>query len=238
VNDLVGGKLDFLRIGGVSYLQAKALEPGVVPIATQAPAKRAIIFASTNSGIKSLAGLKGGSFAFGESYATISFWAKYYLATNGITAADLKRYELLDAVGLFEQGVRAGSISSPSLASLNSHVEVVKGVLEDRFDGGVASEGNLREALFNKRVTPLMEFRSTSLFWLARNGLPERVVKEVQRALLNFPDHSALQAFGGTGTIFGPVPYEEIEAIQGATRVVAESFPEPTNDEGRTVESK
>jgi len=94
INDLVAGKLDFLRIGGVSYLQAKALSPGVVPIATQAPAKKAIIFASTNSGIKSMADLKGRSFAFGESYATISFWAKYHLATNGITGAELKHYEL------------------------------------------------------------------------------------------------------------------------------------------------
>jgi len=147
-------------------------------------------------------------------------------------------YELLDAVALFEQGVRAGSISNPLLALLNSHVEVVKGVLEGRFDAGVASEGNLREALFNKRVIRLMEFQSTSLFWLARNGLPERVVREVQRALLTVPDRSALQAFGGTGTTFEAVPYEEIEAIQGATKIVAESFPEPTDDEGRTLESK
>ncbi len=231
VNDLVHGKLDFLRIGGVSYLEAKALSPGIMPIATQAPAKRAIIFARANAGINSVVDLKTRSFAFGESYATISFWAKYYLATNGITAAQLDHYELLDAVALFEEGVRSGSINSSSLVRLNSHVEVVKAVLDGRFDAGVASESNLREALFYRRVTPLMEFQSTSLFWLARSGLKERLVKEMQRAFLHFPDANALQAFGGAGSAFSAVPYKEIEAIQGAIKVVADSFPERSNDE-------
>jgi len=238
VNDLVGGKLDFLRIGGVSYLEAKALATGVVAIATQSPAKKAIIFARTNSGINSVMDLKVRSFAFGESYATISFWAKYHLATNGITAAELKHHELLDAVSLFEQGVRSGSIKNSPLVRLNSHVEVVKAVLDGRFDAGVASEGQLREALFYRRVTPLMEFQSTSLFWLARSGLPDRVVKEIQRALLRFPDRASLQAFGGTGTGFGPVPYEEIEAIQAAIRIVNDSFPELRNPERPILESK
>ena len=57
-------------------------------------------------------------------------------------------------------------------------------------------------------------------------------------ALLNFPDRSVLQSFGGTGTTFEAVLYKEIEAIQGATKVVAESFPEPTNDEGGRLERK
>jgi len=230
VNDLVEGKLDFLRIGGVSYLEAKALSPGVVPIATQAPAKKAIIFASVNSGIKSMADLRGRTFAFGESYATISFWAKYHLATNGITAAGLKHYELLDSVAQFEQGVRSGTINNPLRVRLNSHVEVVKAVEEGRFDAGVASEGQLREALFYRRVTPLMEFQSTSLFWLARSGLADRVVKEMQRALIRFPDSGALQAFGGTGSMFDDVTYDEINAIQAATRIVSDSFPESSDE--------
>jgi ABC-type phosphate/phosphonate transport system substrate-binding protein len=238
INELARGKLDFLRIGGVSYLEARTLNPGIKPIATQAPAKRAVVFARANSGIKSMADLKKRSFAFGESYATISFWAKYHLATNGITAGELARYELLDAVSPFEEQVRSGRVNNASLVRLNSHVEVLKSVLAGQFDAGVASEGQLREALFYKRVTPLMEFQSTSLFWLASSGLTEQLVKEMQRALLRFSDSTALQGFGGMGTTFAAVPYDEIEAIQAATKIVADAFPDSSNDEGPKLESK
>ena len=229
VNDLALGKLDFLRIGGVSYLEAKALDAGIVPIATQAPAKKAIIFARTNLGIQNIAGIKGRSFAFGETYATISFWAKYHLTTNGITASELRHYEVLDAVSVFEQRVRLGQFANPALARLNSHVEVVRAVLENRFDAGVASEGQLRDALFYKSVTPLMTFQSTSLFWLAGSHLRPEVVREMQRALIGFPDRNLLQAFGGTDTSFAAVPQEEIRALEGAINVVGKAFPDTSD---------
>ncbi len=225
VNDLVRGKLDFLRIGGVSYLQAKALDRGIVPIATQTPAKRAIIFASTNLPIKGIADIKGRSFAFGESHETISFWAKYYLTTNGITASELRRCEELDVVAAFEKGLRSGEPLPPRLTRLNSHAEVVRAVLENRFDAGVASEGLLREALFYKSVTPLMTFQSTSLFWLAGSHVRPEMVREMRRALIDFPDRNLLQAFGGADTAFTKVPREEIRAIEGAINVVGKAYP-------------
>lgn len=229
IDDLVRGRLDFLRIGGISYLQAKSSSPGLKAIAAQAPPKWGIIFARSDLPISSLSDLKGHSFAVGESFATISFWAKYFLCQEGIGVAQLKAYEEIDAVSAFEEAVRAGKeVDLGPGNRLNSHTEVVKAVAVDRrIEAGVASEGQLRELLFSKKVTELKRFQSTSLFWLAREGLPTNVVGEMKSGLIEFRNSTLLQGFGGLGTRFVPVREEELMALEAATRMVEPCFPPP-----------
>ena len=228
IKDLVKGDLDFLRIGGLSYLDAKSSSPAITAIVAQAPAKTGVIFTRTDSPIETLPDLKGRSFAFGDPYATISFWAKYHLAQAGVSGADLK-YEIFNSIDAFERNIRKGTPDLGPGERLNSHTEVIKKVMAGEYDAGVASARQIRELLEKHQVKKLAEFRSTSLFWLARGDLPQDLVQRLQRAMRELDDKKLLEAVGGQNTRFEPVSTKELEELERATEIVKKNFPPPSS---------
>jgi ABC-type phosphate/phosphonate transport system substrate-binding protein len=227
IKDLVKGDLDFLRIGGLSYLEAKSNSPAIMAIVSQAPAKSGIIFTRIDSTLTNLTDLKGRSFAFGDPYATISFWAKYHLAQAGITGTDL-RYEMFNSIDAFERSMRKGTPNLGPSERLNSHMEAIKKVTAGEFDAGVSSAKQIRELLDKHQVRKLAEFKSTSLFWLAGGDLPQDVVQRFQRAMLELHDQKMLEGIGGQKTRFERVSPKELQELERATAIVNENFPPPS----------
>jgi serine/threonine protein kinase len=225
IDDFVKGELDFLRIGGLSYLEAHGKSPGVVPLLSQGPAKTGLIFVRADSPIRNLSDLKGRSFAFGDSYATISFWARYCLANAGIGADELKEYKVFDSLDAFEKGVKKGRIDLGPGENLNSHTEAMKAVIAGKYDASVGSAKQFRQALDKHQVRVLTNFPSTSLFWLAGGDLPQKLVQNIRRAMLEITDKALLEGIGGQNTRFNPVSEKEIEELARATEVVAKGFP-------------
>jgi len=234
IDDFVKGELDFLRIGGLSYLEARSKNPAVTPLVSQAPAKTGLIFVRTDSPVQNLSDLKGRSFAFGDSHATISFWAKYCLAGAGISAAELKEYTVFDSLETFEKDVKKGRVDLGPSENLNSHTEAMKAVIAGKYDAGVASAKQVRQALDKQQVRVLTNFQSTSLFWLAGGGLPQNLVQEIRRAMLEINDKALLEGIGGQNTRFDPVSEREIEELAHATGIVTRSFPTSSAEKAKS----
>lgn len=186
LNDLVSGKVDFSRFGPASYVTAKesdnSLEILVIESNKGSKTFNGVIVVGKSSGIRSLADIRGKTFAFGDEESTIGrYLAQLYLLRNGIRAADLGSFDYLgrhDAVGAAVGG--------------------------GRFDAGA-----LKESTYAKQVkdgVPLRaiaEFPNVTKPWIARGKLPAQIKGELRRALLGVTDKSALGEFQADGMVEG-----------------------------------
>ncbi len=229
IEDLVNHKLEFLRIGGLSYLDAHRRDSNIVVFATQIPAKKAVIFVRPESGIESLRDLEGRTFAFGDSYATISFWARFHLATNGIGASALKDYELLESTTAYEDALRRGQNYLEQDERLHSHFEALRSVLAGKHDAGVCSERQIRAALNRGTLRKVYSFQSSSLFWIAGSRVPAQDVNRLKSAMLTLTDKVVLENVGGENTRLREVPDGDFEELRRSIDIVRSAFPDTTS---------
>lgn len=184
VDVLATGKVDFARLGAVSYVEAKAEAPGIEILASElngdAPYFNGVICVRRDSPIQSIADLKGKTFAFGAEQSTMGrYVAQLFLAQHGITAADLK-----------------------SLAYLGRHDRVAAAVAAGQFDAGA-----LEETIFAKLakeslpLRPLASYRDLTKAWVTRVGLDPRLTTELRAALIAMRDPAALKALRFDGFI-------------------------------------
>lgn len=186
LNDLVSGKVDFSRFGPASYVTAKESDNGIeiLVIESKKGSKvfNGVIAVGKGSPIRSIADLRGRSFAFGDEESTIGrYLAQLYLMRNGLRAADLGSYEYLgrhDAVGAAVGG--------------------------GRFDAGA-----LKESTYKKQVKGGVPIRAIATFpnvtkpWIARGKLPAQIKGELRRALLGVTDKEALRELHADGFVDG-----------------------------------
>jgi len=118
LEDLVGGRVDFARLGPASYVEAKARLPQLRILALESKKGkkrfRGIVAVRRDSAIREIGDLKGRRFAFGNRRSTIGrYLAQRYLFRHGIRAEDLADYAYLGrhdkvgwavALGLFDAG--------------------------------------------------------------------------------------------------------------------------------------
>ena len=186
LNDLVSGKVDFSRFGPASYVTAKEADNSIeiLTVETNKGSKtfNGVIVVATNSPIRTLAEVRGKSFAFGDEESTIGrYLAQLYLLRNGIRAEDLGSFDYLgrhDAVGAAVGG--------------------------GRFDAGA-----LKESTYVKQVKDGIPLRTIAHVpnvtkpWIARGKLPAQIKLELRRALLSVTDKSALREFQADGMVEG-----------------------------------
>lgn len=186
LEDLVSGKVDFSRFGPASYVTAKETDPGIEILAIESNNGRkvfdGVIVVATDSKIKSIAELRGKSFAFGDEESTIGrYLAQLYLLRNNIRSADLGRFEYLgrhDAVGAAVGG--------------------------GRFDAGA-----LKESTYKKQMKSGVPLRAIAKFpnvtkpWIARGRLPAQIRKELRAALLAVEDKAVLRELPADGLVMG-----------------------------------
>ena len=186
LEDLVSGKVDFSRFGPASYITAKETDPGIEILAIESNKGQKVFYGviavATDSPIKTIAALRGKSFAFGDEESTIGrYLAQLYLLRNNIRSSDLGRFEYLgrhDAVG----------------AAVGSK----------RFDAGA-----LKESTYTKQKKNGVPLRAIAKFpnvtkpWIARGRLPAQIRKELREALLAVDDKAALRELPADGLVVG-----------------------------------
>lgn len=202
VQDLMSGAVDLGRMGAVRYLRAHRARPDLVPLAVpQTCYKIGLLFTRTNSGIQSLQDIIGRRVAFGETNSTISYWAQIRLAEQGITGEKLAGHEFLDSTLDFADEVIEVGFSNAlqRIGYLHSHAQVIEGVMEGRFDVGVAMR---RAFLIHQSrglvAIPGSEFTSSRNVHVARAGLDPTFVTALTEAMTSLrgywlealPDHS------------------------------------------------
>ncbi len=186
IDDLVKGRVDFARFGPASYVMAKEKAPGIRLLAMEAvkgtKTFHGIIAVHTDSPIRKLADLRGHSFAFGSKLSTIGrYLSQMKLVEAGIRARDLEKYEYL-----------------------GRHDRVGRAVGNGAFDAGALKESTFKKLV--KREVPiraLASFENVTKPWVARAGLPPRIVSALSRVLVALKDPAALKRIKKSGFIEG-----------------------------------
>jgi len=175
VGTLVNGMVDFARFGPASYIAAHDVNQNisllVMEINDGKKEFNGVICVHNDSPIKSVADLKGKSFAFGSEESTIGrYLSQRYLLNHDIKAVDLN-----------------------SFSYMGRHDKVGYAVVNGKYDAGA-----MKESTFNKMVKSGLPLRSIASFknvtkpWVARAGLDNKVKAALQKILLNFNDKVAL----------------------------------------------
>lgn len=201
IDALAEGDCDFTRFGPASYILSKHRNDGVRLLAMEHKQgeKRfdGLIITRTDSDIRSLADLRGRSFAFGNENSTIGrYLAQDQLVAAGVRASDLARFDYL-----------------------GRHDAVAKAVEIGDFDAGSLKESTY--AKMNKRgeLRVVASFENVTKPWVARAGLPDDVHAAVRDALLAIDDEDVLSPLKISG--FFPCDDDEYEFVRdGMTRSV------------------
>jgi phosphonate transport system substrate-binding protein len=180
---LVEGEVDFVRFGPASYILAKERNPGISILATELNNGKkifqGIIFVRSDSPIKTLAGLKGKSFAFGNQFSTIGrYLSQAELVRAGIFSGELEKYEYLDR-----------------------HDRVATAVLHGKFDAGAAKERTFSKYA-EKGLRALKTFDNVTKPWVARAELKPEVVEALRTGLGVLTDKRILITLGKSLTGF------------------------------------
>ena len=186
IDDLVSGRVDFARFGPASYIEAKEMAPDVSILAVESNKGKkvfhGVICVAKGSPIKSVEGLRGARFAFGDERSTIGrYLSQLFLLRHNIRAADLGYYEYL-----------------------GRHDKVGAAVGAGRFEAGA-----LKESTFKKLVEKGAPLTSIGFFpnvtkpWIARSGLSENVAETLRTVLLDVKDKNALEKLSKDGFLRG-----------------------------------
>lgn len=187
--DLCSGVVDIGRLGARQYLTLRRSNPGLVVLAMPTNSfKEGIMFSRSDSSIRKLVDVRGRAVAFGDTNSTISFWAQIKLAELGINAASLARYDYLDSTLDFADEVLNVGLSNAvrKIGYLHSHAKVIEGVLDGRYDAGVA---NLKAFLSFKDqglvAIPDSQFTSSRNVFVARPGFDPDAAKVFTETMVN-----------------------------------------------------
>ncbi len=186
VEHLTSGKVDFSRFGPASYVEAKKANSNLVIIALESKdgekTADGVICVREDSPIMDISDLKGKSFAFGDEQSTIGrYLSQQYLAKHGIFAADLSRFDYL-----------------------GRHDKVGTDVGAGNYDAGALNESTFKKLVAKgEPIRVIAKFPNVAKPWIARSGLPEKIMDAVRLALLEMDDPVALKSLKRDGFLPG-----------------------------------
>jgi phosphonate transport system substrate-binding protein len=186
VNTLVSGQVDFARLGPASYVQAKQKSSSVEILAVeQLKGKKefnGVICVAAESSLRTIADLRGHSFAFGADDSTIGrYLAQLYLSKNGVQAEDLK-----------------------SFSYLGRHDRVGEAVASGQFDAGALEETVFKQLVQGgAKIRAIATFPNATKTWVARPGLSMPIRAALTQGLLAVNDPNALAALRFDGFLGG-----------------------------------
>lgn len=192
LDSLVAGRVDFARVGPASYVLGKKEQPDLELLAMEnshgGVVFEGLIVVRQDSGLKSVADLRGRSFAFVSERSTLGrFFAQAYLAEAGISADDLAHYDYL-----------------------GNHEAVGLAVWTGRFDAGAMNSRMYRKLSdrgFDLQV--IASFENVTRPWVARAGLPAETAASLRAALLELDDPEVLTRLGFDGFLPAAEVYYE-----------------------------
>lgn len=172
----VAGDVDFVRVGPASYVLAHQRNPAIqLLVAEQEDGQKrckGVIVVRADSPIRSLADLRGRSFAFGDENSTIG----RYLAQATLIDAGIKQEDL------------AGS------AFLERHDRVFKAVAAGDYTAGALHIATFLDMNKNQELREIARFDNVGKPWVARAGLAAATVTALRESLLAMSDPKALGA--------------------------------------------
>lgn len=183
---LVNGEVDFARFGPASYVMAKKTDAGISILAVESKKGKKVFYGlicvAEDSPIQRVGELKGKTFAFGDENSTIGrYLAQLYLMDHGVKVSDLSHYEYL-----------------------GRHDRVGAAVALKEFDAGALKEGTFKRLVAKgMRLRAIASFPNVTKPWIARSGLPDRLVTALSTALLHMKDGAALKALKKDGFLDG-----------------------------------
>jgi serine/threonine protein kinase len=207
--DLLGDEVDFMQMNARDYVHARMEAPGIQPLvsllASSGPgvlkSDSAVIFTRVETGIRTVAELRGKSFLFGRADSTMTFWAKTHLVEAGIHAGNLSKYRYLDGpVELSRRGVL--TTNPPALGNPFSDMTPVEAVLDGIYDAAVVTEKRFAQVAANQTLVLLSRFPGTSSLLVSRNNMPLSTTTAFQHAMTSVKDPHLLQMFPGNPSGF------------------------------------
>jgi serine/threonine protein kinase len=165
IAELMAGDVDFAAVGPYAYVRAKALEPGLTPIARDDLPKPAVFFTRRDSRITNMSQFVGKSLALGDEGATISLWAKVELARAGIFGTNLS-WEHYDGQSDFLRRMYQGALHNATEKHSHSHAAAIEAVTNGLADIGVARRDYVQD-FTKRRFRIIHSFESTPQLWVA-----------------------------------------------------------------------
>ena len=215
IDDLVQGKVDFAQLNPLAFLRARELASGIRPLLAILPEPgvndAAIIFTRKNTGIRSLAELRGKSFLLGATDSTLTFWTKVNLVGADVRASHLARYRYIDQF----QDITSAGKRSPGIALGNpfSAMTPVEAVIAGFYDASVVPEKRFREVAAEQELVALARFPDNGDLLVARENLPEETAMRFQRALLGLTDSETRGSIFSTSARFKKASDEDYREI-------------------------
>jgi serine/threonine protein kinase len=232
VADLGAGEIDFLQMNGRDYLNAKSRSPGIQPlvrfVASPGPAgldsQGAVIFTREDSGIKTLADLRGRSFLFGTANSTLTSWAKARLMEADLRAKDLSKYRYLDGTEDLASSADPDRVLSkaPELGNPLSDMAPVEAVAAGLYDAGVVSERRFVQVAAQEKLRLLGRLHDTGLLLAGQSKLPAMVATGFQRAMVKMKEPQILQTLPGNPSGFEPCTDQDFGELRN--KLAAESL--------------
>jgi phosphonate transport system substrate-binding protein len=186
ISDISMGKVDFSRLGPVSYIKAKAQQPNLqILVIEENLGKKpfhGVIAVPIDSGVKRISDLKGKHFAFGNESSTIGrFLAQNYLFQHGVKSTDLARFYYLER-----------------------HDKVGAAVALGQYDAGALKQSTYdRLVKEGAKLKVLATFNNVSKPWIARSELDEKLILALKAGLLEMKDPNTLKELKNDGFIEG-----------------------------------
>jgi phosphonate transport system substrate-binding protein len=206
VEALVHDQVDVAYLGGFTYVQAAA-RAGVVPLVQRERdrAFRSAIIASRATRIRTLADLKGHTFAFGDINSTSGhLMPAYFMRKAGVPTE------------LFATAIYSGGHDATALAVASG--KVAAGALDETILERLLQRGviNDTQVAVVYKTPPFFDY-----VWVARRAISPKVRQAVSRAFLDLqpgdPDQAKVLALLGASTYL-PAHDSDYEALRQAAR--------------------
>jgi ABC-type phosphate/phosphonate transport system substrate-binding protein/tRNA A-37 threonylcarbamoyl transferase component Bud32 len=228
---LLTNGVSFARVGVSYYLQTTKEHPALQALVeANTRVKTAIFFTRTNSGIHSLADLKGRSVAFGDLVSGITFSAQVKLADSGLTGRDLKEYVFIDSRSEFIEEVHELGYEAALKRRgwLHSTADVIEDVVNGRYDAGMTSLRALEQNKHRGLVSiPGSEFERSLNPWVGGVGLPPDVRRDMVQVLTGLRGQRFLQIVPGRPSGFSEITENSHAPERAAMKRIEGLFPVP-----------
>jgi ABC-type phosphate/phosphonate transport system substrate-binding protein/tRNA A-37 threonylcarbamoyl transferase component Bud32 len=200
---------DFQRLDALSYVQAKAKDPGLVPVVIENDADEIVFCVLQSSGITNVAQLAGRSVGFGDRHSAVTVLAQYSLLTNRLRKADLKPLQYFTTLSVMSktQLLQFGS------AEIVTDMREVKGgreALRHLFLGDVDAAVTLKRYFETRRhrgtgLRALSKVPGVPEVFAARSGLDPAVVGAFRTAMLSLKESPGLGTLSSFRTVTGVI---------------------------------
>lgn len=237
---LLTNGVDFARMGVFYYLQTKETHPDLrALVEANTRSKTSLFFTRTNSGVRTLADLRGRSVAFGDQVSGITFSAQIKLVDEGLTGRDLKKYDFLDSRSEFIEDVHELGYEAATnrWGHLYSTADVIEEVIKGNYDAGATShrgfELNKQRGL--ERI-PGSEFERSFNPWVARVNLPEDVARDLTAVLTAMESEDFLLTVPGRPSGFTVITEQSHAPERAAMKRIRGAFPVPPSTNQTRIE--